>query len=50
MKDFIGMLAQLKWIKDQKLARPNLIRAGVITQFVIGAADDREAIPASLQV
>lgn len=49
MKDFIGMLAQLKWIKDQKLAHPNLIRAGVITQFVIGAADesDRELLSAT---
>jgi len=42
MKDFISMLAQLKWIKEQKLAHPNLIRAGVITQFVIGAADESD--------
>ncbi|HXC61930.1 MAG TPA: radical SAM protein, partial [Nitrospiria bacterium] len=42
IKDFIGMLAQLKWIKDQKLARPNLIRAGVTTQFVIGTANESD--------
>jgi len=42
MKDFIGMLAQFKWIKDQKLAHPNLVRAGTITQFVIGAADESD--------
>lgn len=42
MKDFIGMLGQLKWIKDRKLAHPNLIRAGTITQFVIGAADESD--------
>jgi predicted DNA-binding helix-hairpin-helix protein len=42
MKDFIGMLGQLKWIKDRKLAHPNLIRAGTITQFVVGAADESD--------
>ncbi len=49
MKDFVGMLAQLKWIKDQKLAHLNLIRAGTITQFVVGAADesDREILSAT---
>jgi putative DNA modification/repair radical SAM protein len=49
MKDFIGMLGQLKWIKDRKLAHPNLIRAGTITQFVVGAADesDQEILSAS---
>jgi putative DNA modification/repair radical SAM protein len=42
MKDFIDMLAQLKWIKDRKLAHPNLVRAGTITQFVVGAADESD--------
>jgi putative DNA modification/repair radical SAM protein len=48
-KDFISMLAQLKWIKDQKLAHSNLIRAGTITQFVVGGADesDRELLSAT---
>jgi predicted DNA-binding helix-hairpin-helix protein len=49
MKDFIGMLSQLKWIKERKLAHPNLIRAGTITQFVVGGADesDREILSAT---
>jgi putative DNA modification/repair radical SAM protein len=42
MKDFIGMLSQIKWIKDRKLDHPDLIRAGTITQFVVGGADESD--------